>query len=159
MKMLAVSALLCAMLALTRAFPAYGWWEPSCPDGWTNVGYRCLLYIPEKMTWAEAEENCRLNDGSLAAVFEHEQFAEMRELMQKAGHKSGQVWVGGHKAPEDSSWSWSDHMSPVMFPNKCPGGPTKENCLKIVIKDDATGCWKDMRCDAKLPSVCSMFIM
>ncbi|KAL7392037.1 hypothetical protein ABVT39_018624 [Epinephelus coioides] len=135
----------------------------SCPDGWTMFDTRCLLYVPETMTWAEAEHNCQSGngayDGNLASVFEEYYFDEIQEVMQKAGHKSGQVWVGGSKAPGDSSWSWSDYMSPNIFPNWCSGEPSKENCLKINFEENASGCLEGSPCDAELPSVCSMFLM
>ncbi|XP_033474936.1 lactose-binding lectin l-2-like isoform X2 [Epinephelus lanceolatus] len=137
----------------------------SCPDGWTMFDTRCLLYVPENMTWTEAEQNCQSGNGdfhaygNLASVFEEYYFDEIQEVMQKAGHKSGQVWVGGSKAPGGSSWSWSDYMSPNIFPNWCSKEPSKENCLKINFEENASGCLEGSPCDAELPSVCSMFLM
>lgn len=32
-----------------------GGWSPSCPDGWTMFDIQCLLYVPQNMTWVEAE--------------------------------------------------------------------------------------------------------
>ncbi|XP_049908102.1 type-2 ice-structuring protein-like [Epinephelus moara] len=213
MKMLTVSALLCALLVLTRATsPAEGENDTetekptesapapseegpgaedlhvstvpptavptaiyddfgfhhfgfSCPGGWTMFDAHCLLYVPENMTWADAEQNCQSGNGnfnafgSLVSVFQEYYFDDIQEVMQKAGHKSGQVWVGGSKAPGDSSWSWSDHMSPNIFPNWCSGEPSKENCLKINFEENASGCLEGSPCDAELPSVCGIILM
>ncbi|TDG99462.1 hypothetical protein EPR50_G00194890 [Perca flavescens] len=74
MKVLIVSLLVCAMMALTTA-AAVQEAEPgqkieplvqegkshivkrssSCPRGWTRYNGRCFLYIPKAMTWSNAE--------------------------------------------------------------------------------------------------------
>ncbi|XP_031734843.1 type-2 ice-structuring protein-like [Anarrhichthys ocellatus] len=64
MKTLTVSALVCAMIALTRAaalpegMPENDQSESDlayCSEGWTESSGRCFHYIPTPMTWAEAE--------------------------------------------------------------------------------------------------------
>ncbi|KAF1389665.1 hypothetical protein PFLUV_G00075820 [Perca fluviatilis] len=199
MKMLTVCALLCAMVALTGAYPGilkatqnpiptdtdtttttitttpnlpvtedpFGGWRPYCPDGWTMFNTRCLLYVPKNMTWAQAEQHCRYMTGNLASVINTEYSDQIQKVLQSAGQKSKQIWVGGYNTPE-RSWSWTDPYLFHGFHDWCihsdvePENPTvesKNHCLQITFEENASGCLDDMQCDAELPSVCSIIIM
>ncbi|XP_023256783.1 C-type mannose receptor 2-like [Seriola lalandi dorsalis] len=112
----------------------FGGWVPSCPEGWTMFSTQCLLYISKEMTWGEAEGNCRsFGEGNLASVYNAEQANDIHEMMKRAGHERGQVWVGGHNTAEDPSWSWSDHLSFDIFHQWCRVEPAKHehHCLQV----------------------------
>lgn len=133
-----------SLLYLSSQESYAGGWSPSCPDGWTMFSIRCLLYVPKKMTWTEAEvirmipysecfytkltlyllahlvnwhlpfgvpllrlflfvsllqKNCQSHilamQGNLASVLDTGSSDEIKKVMQSAGHKNGQIWVGG----------------------------------------------------------------
>ncbi|XP_028434374.1 type-2 ice-structuring protein isoform X2 [Perca flavescens] len=176
MKMLTVCALLCAMVALTGAYilpettttpnlpvteDHFGGWRPYCPDGWTMFNTRCLLYVPKIMTWAQAEQHCKYMNGNLASVINTQYSDEIRKVLQSAGQKSKQIWVGGYNTPERPSWSWTDPFISHGFHDWCIHSTVepKNHCLQITFEENASGCLDDMQCDAELPSVCSIVIM
>ncbi|XP_018558957.1 type-2 ice-structuring protein [Lates calcarifer] len=137
----------------------------SCPDGWTNYDTHCLLYVPTKMTWDQAESNCRSKSGiwpaTLASVSDAQHADQIHEVMQRAGHEHGQVWVGGHKTTANPSWSWTDPMGFGRFYSFCPKEPAKQehNCLQINFGENMGGCLEGQQCDTELPSVCSIVLM
>ncbi|XP_032439618.1 uncharacterized protein LOC116733049 isoform X17 [Xiphophorus hellerii] len=132
----------------------------TCPDGWTMHSTQCLLFVPQNMTWKEAKENCASKlEGSLAAVYNDIQAQEIYSEMESVGHHGGQVWVGGSKTSEDSSWSWEDSVFP-SFAKFCDEQSSKDenNCLQLSFGDDDSGCLSGTKCDAGLPSVCAILL-
>ncbi|XP_027893465.1 type-2 ice-structuring protein-like isoform X4 [Xiphophorus couchianus] len=132
----------------------------TCPDGWTMHSTQCLLFVPQKMTWKEAKENCTSTlEGSLASVYNDIQAQEIYSEMESVGHHGGQVWVGGSKTSEDSSWSWEDSVFPD-FAKFCDEQSSKDenNCLQLSFGDDDSGCLSGTKCDAGLPSVCAILL-
>ncbi|XP_062301236.1 type-2 ice-structuring protein-like [Scomber scombrus] len=175
MKMLTVFFFICVMMALTPT--ADCWTIPpttvppwpdhhlpsfSCPDGWTMFSMYCFLYVPTKMTWDEAETNCRRRSHSwpanLASVFDSEAAHDIREVLKSAGHEHGKVWVGGHRTTQNPSWSWNDMLGFNSFHDFC-SVDHKHHCLHLTFEENEAGCLDDMDCETKLPSVCGVILM
>ncbi|KAF3698111.1 Type-2 ice-structuring protein Type II antifreeze protein [Channa argus] len=137
-----------------------GGWHFSCPDGWSMYSTQCVLFVSRNMTWNEALDNCRSMGGNLASVLFDEQAHDIYNEMQKAGDVHSQVWVGGHKTPENPSWSWIDDWFNV-FHNWCDEEDAEHmnDCLQITFEEYGSGCLDDMQCDALLPSVCGMILL
>ncbi|XP_028420438.1 ladderlectin-like isoform X1 [Perca flavescens] len=171
MKMLTVAALLCAMMALTRA-AAFKEAEAtkdlivkshlvkratSCPSGWSEVNGRCFQYFPTAMTWAKAEKNCQSLGGNLASVHNIFEYREIQRIMATTlSIKSKEAWIGGTDAQEEGVWLWSD-SSLFSYQNWCPGEPSNwrgsQHCLQMNFGEGK--CWDDVGCSALLPFVCS----
>ncbi|XP_026181178.1 type-2 ice-structuring protein-like [Mastacembelus armatus] len=189
MKMLTVSLFVCATMALARAgvmlqvqeeteesnleaftaippltqtMPGYfNGWVPTCPNGWTMYSTRCVRYVPEMMTWAEAQTNCAHMSGHLASVYDAEQANEIRKVMMNAGQQHKQVWVGGSNTPEDHTWYWSDYLNVNKFHHWCHGEDVKRkhHCLHLTFEENDAGCLDGMVCGVHFPSVCAIIIM
>lgn len=175
MKTLTLSALLCAMMALTRAaalpdaeagnrtdlFTPTGGSHvvkraTSCPSGWIPFNGRCYLYVAQSMIWALAERNCHSLGGNLASVQNSKEFGVIH-IMSTSSITQNQVvaWIGGSDAQQESLWFWSDG-TPFHFTQWCNGQPDnaggRQNCLGFTFRDQR--CWDDFACDAQLPSIC-----
>ncbi|XP_031159861.1 type-2 ice-structuring protein-like [Sander lucioperca] len=175
MKVLIVSLLVCAMMALTRA-AAVPEAEPGkktgplvqegkshiverslfCPRGWTGYKGRCFLYVPTAMTWAKAERNCQSQGGNLASVHNIQEYHEIQRLIVKSSYEYKEAWIGGSDAQEEGTWMWSDG-SRFIYQNWCPTHPDNmhgiQHCLQMNFGDEK--CWDDCECSHLHPFVCS----
>uniref|UniRef100_A0A669E5L1 C-type lectin domain-containing protein n=1 Tax=Oreochromis niloticus TaxID=8128 RepID=A0A669E5L1_ORENI len=107
MKLLTVSALLCAMMAmhtvaagntpLTTIYSPPAWSHVGCPYGWTRFYRRCFRYIPRRMNWAAAERNCLSMGANLASVHSSREYHLIQRLTAYHGYRV--TWIGGHDAP------------------------------------------------------------
>ncbi|XP_038588187.1 ladderlectin-like [Micropterus salmoides] len=168
MKMLTVSALVCAMMVLTRAAalpeaaPENG--QPAkshlvksstaCSGRWSEFSGRCFHYVPKAMTWAKAEKNCESMGGNLASVHNLLEYHEIQRLIMSASYDYTVTWIGGSDAQEERFWFWSDG-TPFTFSYWCKGEPNNlrgQHCLQINHGDNK--CWDDVQCHTRLPSVC-----
>uniref|UniRef100_A0A8C4ESM9 C-type lectin domain-containing protein n=1 Tax=Dicentrarchus labrax TaxID=13489 RepID=A0A8C4ESM9_DICLA len=108
MKILTLSALLCAMMALTGADEDinslletdYVQSVRSCPSGWTAFNSRCFLYVPRVLNWAQAERNCQSMGGNLASVHSFQEYHEIQRMIVRVSHYSNQAWIGGSDAQQ-----------------------------------------------------------
>uniref|UniRef100_A0A3Q4HI10 C-type lectin domain-containing protein n=1 Tax=Neolamprologus brichardi TaxID=32507 RepID=A0A3Q4HI10_NEOBR len=162
MKLLTVSALLCAMVAPTTAAGEYHSIHllpakshvvkrsPRCPRGWTKYGRRCFFFNSAIASWANAEKSCKSMRAHLASVHN---INEYREIQRLTGKK--QSWIGGTDAPKEGKWFWSDGTC-FTYQKWCfrePNNDRNQDCLQI--NRGVFKCWDDMWCDAHLPSVCA----
>ncbi|XP_038554000.1 ladderlectin-like [Micropterus salmoides] len=168
MKMLTVSALVCAMMALTRAAalpeanPENAQQAKShlvkrstaCSGRWSEFSGRCFHYVPKPMTWAQAEKNCESMGGNLASVHNLLEYHEIQRLIMSASYENKETWIGGSDAQEEGVWLWSDG---TPFNYRSSGGfdnfQGKQHCLQINYGDDKR--WDDTWCNVRLPSVCA----
>ncbi|XP_042337625.1 ladderlectin-like [Plectropomus leopardus] len=170
MKPLTASALVCALMALTRAAAApdgipvddqEGETELvkrtiSCPSEWTELGRRCYRYVPRSMTWARAEKNCLSQGGHLASASSLSEYRNIQKVILSATQAYHQAWIGGTDAQELKYWFWTDGK-PFNYQYWCQGEPNNlggyQHCLQINHGDGK--CWDDLNCAVHLPSVCS----
>ncbi|XP_045920684.1 ladderlectin-like isoform X1 [Micropterus dolomieu] len=173
MKTLILSALLCAVITLTRAAALSDAKDEggevaiiqegehhilerstSCPSGWTKISDRCFLFVPRTMTWAEAERNCLSLGAHLASVRRAEEYHQIQRLIADKTHGNPLTWLGGSDAAQEGFWFWSDG-TPFTFSYWCKGEPNNlrgQHCLQINHGDNK--CWDDVQCRNRLPSVC-----
>ncbi|XP_033465526.2 ladderlectin-like [Epinephelus lanceolatus] len=167
MKMLIVSALVCAMVVLTRAAAppeetpqdetesrlVKRW--TACPSVWSEYGGHCYLYVPTPMSWARAERNCQSLGGNLASVHNIQEYQAIQDVIFRATHSTTLTWIGGSDAQEEHYWLWSDGTS-FSYQRWCHGQPTNyggtEHCLQMNFSDQK--CWNDEICSNNFPSVC-----
>ncbi|XP_038588174.1 type-2 ice-structuring protein-like isoform X2 [Micropterus salmoides] len=156
MKTLILSALLCAVITLTRAAGEHHILErsTSCPSGWTKISGRCFLFVPRTMTWAQAERNCLSLGANLASVRGAEEYHGIKRLVADKTHGNSQTWLGGSDSEEERVWFWSDG-TPFTFSYWCRGEPNNDgyqHCLQMNYGGDK--CWDDTKCHYHLQSVC-----
>ncbi|XP_054457403.1 ladderlectin-like [Anoplopoma fimbria] len=170
MKTLTVSALVCALMVLTRAavlpdgMPVKDQIAKShlvkrsvsCPGGWSPFNGRCFRYFPRPLTWAKAEKNCESMGGNLASVHNILEYHEIQRLILSGSHEYKQTWVGGSDAQEEKQWFWTDG-TPFRYMNWCDREPNnsrgRQHCLQV--NHGAEKCWDDVECYLRKPSVCA----
>uniref|UniRef100_A0A8P4KGP3 C-type lectin domain-containing protein n=1 Tax=Dicentrarchus labrax TaxID=13489 RepID=A0A8P4KGP3_DICLA len=115
MKILTAFAVLCAMMALTRAvaLPEAKAKDDQtvksrlvkrstdCPNRWSLFNNRCFHYIPRPMTWAQAEKNCQSMGANLASVQNIQEYQEIQRLIRAVSYQSKETWLGGSDAQEE----------------------------------------------------------
>ncbi|XP_075948420.1 ladderlectin-like isoform X2 [Anarhichas minor] len=167
MKTLTVSALVCAMIALTGAAALSEGMpendqseshlvkrEAYCSEGWTEFNGRCFYYNPRPMTWAKAERNCLSLGGNLASVHNILEYQEIQKIIVSVSHQYKSTWIGGSDAQEENKWFWSDGTL-FSYMNWCAGEPNNsgdQGCLQM--NSGAGKCGDDIQCSYERPSVC-----
>ncbi|CAI5669577.1 unnamed protein product [Oreochromis niloticus] len=143
MKLLTVSAHLCAMVALYTV-------AACCPYGWIWFHTYCFQYVPRRMNWVAAERNCLSMGANLASVHSRQEYQVIQRLTAHYG--KGRTWIGGHDAPG----LWSDG-SRFNYRHWCRGEPNNgrrsQHCLQI--NYSGSKCWDDQHCHVHLPSICA----
>ncbi|XP_061566483.1 ladderlectin-like [Cololabis saira] len=157
MKNLVAFLVLCVVIAQADATrrscaPRWSW---KCPPGWSAYKDRCFRYIPTRLTWAQAELNCRSMKGTLASVHNIYEYHKIQRIITAACHGYPTTWIGGSDAQQEKLWLWSDGSS-FHYSNWCRGEPNnsgQQHCLQI--NHSASKCWDDAQCWYKRPSVCA----
>ncbi|XP_013855076.1 ladderlectin [Austrofundulus limnaeus] len=146
MKLATLPLLLCVLMFLSVSEGVV-----FCPGGWALIGGRCFRYVPDALTWAEAEKNCLFNGANLASVHSPEEYRDILAVT----HRSGRTWIGGSDSAQNQVWLWSDGK-PMSYTNWCPHEPNNvhgnEHCLEM--NHAGRKCWKGLNCLVRLPSVC-----
>ncbi|KAM4611435.1 ladderlectin-like [Polymixia lowei] len=155
MRMLSVSLLLIAVMALTGAAEDQG--ATTCPGGWTKYCSRCFIYVPTRRTWAESERNCLSLGGNLASINSAQEYHRVQDMIRKLAKGFPRTWLGGHDATQEGVWLWSDGEQ-FSYTNWHHGQPDNggrgQHCLTM--NYGGVKRWDDEYCHGKLPSVCAM---
>ncbi|GLD46008.1 type-2 ice-structuring protein-like protein [Lates japonicus] len=118
MKLLTLAALLCAIMALTRAtgLPEENDKKDNqtdeselvkrsigmgCSTGWTNFNGRCFHFVPRHLTWAQAERNCQSMGANLASVHNAQEYNDIQWLIRNTIYEHKKTWIGGSDAQEN----------------------------------------------------------
>ncbi|XP_031592033.2 ladderlectin-like [Oreochromis aureus] len=163
MKLVVVSALLCAMLALITAAdpPAKQHVEKrtycTCArySGWTKYGNRNYRYINTPMTWAQAQRYCQYMNANLASVHNLWEYRMIQRVIYYATHTYKTTWIGGSDAQQEGYWFWIDGTR-FRYAFWCRGEPNnlhrREHCMHM----NFTGskCMNDIPCNYRYPFVC-----
>ncbi|KAM9424142.1 ladderlectin-like [Pholidichthys leucotaenia] len=174
MKLLIISGLLCAVVALITAAAlreevsmdekGHGIVKmpfPSCPCGWTEFKGRCYLYVPRRMKWQDAQSYCASMNANLASVHCTEEYNWVQKVIRDATNKNEVCWIGATDATKEGAWGWSDGTK-FIFNKWCKGNPNnyqnREHCLLMNYPQSGDTCWNDVTCEAYYPSVCTKTI-
>ncbi|XP_071394456.1 galactose-specific lectin nattectin-like [Centroberyx affinis] len=160
MKILTVSLLLCAMMALTIGLVSVVDTASECPKGWTPLNHRCFLYVPKQMTWAQAENHCVLLGGHLASINSHSEAKAAWRMIKRITKRKRKwlpvTWLGGSDAKKEGVWLWSDGQ-PFNYRLWSRGNPDnkwkRQDCLVMNYRGKKR--WDDQSCNGKKPSLCA----
>ncbi|XP_074480643.1 ladderlectin-like [Sebastes fasciatus] len=147
-KMLTVSLLVCAVMALTRAYDV-----PE--DDWTKFGGRSFLYVQTARTWADAERKCQDYGGNLASVHSVDEQQFIQGLILSITEKNALTWLGAFDAQQEGLWLWSDGTR-FKFDYWDQGQPDNRgdsHCLVMNYSDRKK--FDDTPCSLLRPSVCA----
>merc|ERR1712039_186027 len=145
MKLLHVTLLLCAAMALASAKC-----RRHCPQGWSQHHGRCYMFVKTAMIWAEAEKNCLAHCGNLVSISDA---AEQKVVASMAAAHRRSIWLGGHDGVHEGLWLWSDGTK-MTYSNWNRGEPNDfrrgQDCMQMY----PMGKWDDLSCSARRASVC-----
>ncbi|KAK2862823.1 hypothetical protein Q5P01_002356 [Channa striata] len=157
MKMLTVSLLICAMMALSRAAGEIHLVKESttCPSGWTDFNGRCFLYVATKMTWADAERNCLSRGGNLASVHSVDEYQFIQTMIRNLTGSYPVTWLGGTDAQQEGSWFWSDGTAFefTYWSQEQPDNHRSAHCMLMNFGDERK--FDDQPCSYTREFVCS----
>ncbi|XP_039463708.1 ladderlectin-like [Oreochromis aureus] len=139
MKLLTVSALLCAMIALTTAANEVGKdGSESNPQGehlvekrstcfrdfwgWTKYGNQYFQFFPNQLTWAQAQRHCQALNANLASVRNLGEYQAIQRVILNGARNNVPTWIGGSDAQEEGYWFWIDGTR-FTYANWCQGEP------------------------------------
>ncbi|XP_039996423.1 ladderlectin-like [Xiphias gladius] len=155
MKTLALSVLLCTMLALVRATsPPVKQLATGCPVGWTRGLYHCFRYVHNPLNWAAAEKHCQALGGNLASVHNPSDQTTIQRMILRLTRAYGPAWLGGSNCQNDDVWLWSDgSVFRYRHCYKFDNGGGKQHCLQMNYGPNK--CWDDLQCSDRRPFVCA----
>ncbi|KAL4008015.1 hypothetical protein ACER0C_001867 [Sarotherodon galilaeus] len=137
MKLLTVSALLCAVIALTTAARQHHVEKRAicCPHGWTKA--------------------CESVNANLASVRNIRDYYFIRKVIYHATHANGETWIGGSDGQVERYWFWIDGTR-FSYTRWCHTQPDNflgnQNCMTMNwLGQD---CWDDQHCGIRHPYVC-----
>ncbi|XP_077575409.1 type-2 ice-structuring protein-like [Stigmatopora nigra] len=151
--MLAVSLVLCAIVALATADHhnvTHVLDAASCPPGWSTLKDRCYFFDNNAKSWVQAEAACQALGGNLASIRSDEENTYVKSLANNAA-----AWVGGTDCQTAGAWFWMDGTQ-MLHTYWCPLKPDNqlaECCLQI--NTGVNKCWDDVPCSHTLPYVCT----
>ena len=116
--------------------------------------------ITEKLSWNDAESNCKKEGGSLASV---QSSKENEFLLELASQYKNRIpyWIGANDLVNEGQFVWSDGV-PLSYSNWKKGHPYKEqrkrNCVSFWRVDghEWDGVWTDNPCQTKTESFCKI---
>uniref|UniRef100_A0A669B5R9 Ladderlectin n=1 Tax=Oreochromis niloticus TaxID=8128 RepID=A0A669B5R9_ORENI len=146
MKLLTVSVLLCAMMALIIAAEEGGT-EAKAPEEhlvekralchwchWIRFGNRYYRYFPYHLDWAHAQRHCQSMHANLASVRNLREYRVIQRVIYRATHSYPITWLGGSDAQKEHHWFWIDG-TPFRFTHWCCREPNNarhnECCLHM----------------------------
>ncbi|KAL4007978.1 hypothetical protein ACER0C_001830 [Sarotherodon galilaeus] len=167
MKLLTVSVLLCAMMALIITAEEGGT-EAKPPEEhlvekraichwchWIRFGNRYYRYFPYHLDWAHAQRHCQSVHANLASVSNLREYREIQRVIYHATHSYPLTWIGGSDAQKERHWFWIDG-TPFRFTYWCRGEPNnyrhREHCMHM--NWSGHKCMNDINCHYRYPYVC-----
>ncbi|XP_067235871.1 galactose-specific lectin nattectin-like [Chanodichthys erythropterus] len=126
----------------------------TCREGWSAFGCRCFKFFNIPQTWSRAEKFCLYYNGNLASVHSHDEYMFIQRMIRQTTHATPYTWIGGHDAPEEGIWLWSDgtQMNYQIWSPGEPNNESNEHCLEM---NSVHGNWNDHKCHEKKPFVCA----
>ena len=104
------------------------------------------ILTTKKLSWAEAQKECRKKHTDLASVRNQEEYQEIEKVMVKIEN----YWIGLHR----DSWKWSDGSSYSFSDWNTPGEPNSgmENCAALEFSSGSK--WADWDCEVMCAFIC-----
>lgn len=123
-----------------------------CASPWIPYNGHCFHLHRELKTWAEAQKECRKEEGDLVNIRNVE---DQSFVISQLGYAStDELWIGLNDRRTEGLFDWSDH-STVSFTSWEYGEPSvpgdSEDC---VLMRGEKGNWADRNCDEKHGFIC-----
>ncbi|CAL4060876.1 unnamed protein product [Meganyctiphanes norvegica] len=116
--------------------------------GGVSIGYQCLTFSEEALSWDDASAVCTTNGGRLATLRNP---AEVLKYVNDK--KNAQFWAGGSDTAKEGNWVWVTGEPFDQFPwasNQPDNGGGDQDCLVIGWQNS----FDDQGCNTKHRYIC-----
>uniref|UniRef100_A0A672NNW4 C-type lectin domain-containing protein n=1 Tax=Sinocyclocheilus grahami TaxID=75366 RepID=A0A672NNW4_SINGR len=117
----------------------------------SGVNSYVFYFIPDKMTWTEAQTYCRKHHTDLATVNDQTDLDELLKTLPK-GFKSN-IWIGLYRMNAKAPWVFSDGSSSLFRP-WISGQPNNSGGYQHCVYTDPDGYWNDWQCTDPFAFIC-----
>ncbi|XP_062594565.1 perlucin-like [Saccostrea cucullata] len=128
--------------------------QKDCLKGWVKHGNSCYMLNTQKLTWEQANDNCRGLSARLVEIETKPENIFIENIIKKR-EANGQAWLGASDNTQENTWIWNYSGLPLRFSNWRQGEPNNdegsEDCMGILSQD---GTWNDLPCSALFMFVC-----
>ncbi|XDV19501.1 hypothetical protein PO909_024966 [Leuciscus waleckii] len=114
----------------------------------THVFY----FVPENMSWSEAQTHCRQHYTDLATIDDLTDHQEFLHTL-RAGLGAEWIWTGLYRTDAAAPWIWSD-QSKSSFRPWAIGQPNNNGGSQFCARTSLIGMFNDGECNLKYPAVC-----
>ncbi|XP_026009634.1 ladderlectin-like [Astatotilapia calliptera] len=156
MKLLTVSALLCAVMVVTTVAGQHlvvkrfrHWYF-----GWSRYGNRYFRYFPFHYR-SSGKQHCQSMHVNLASVHSLGEYRKIQRVIYRSTHSYPVTWIGGSDAQQERYWFWIDG-TPFTYAYWCRGEPNNIGGREYCLHMNWTGlkCMNDKSCNYRYPFVC-----
>ncbi|XP_029431227.1 lectin-like [Rhinatrema bivittatum] len=133
-----------------------------CATGWVQYKDACYRNFTTRMSWADAEEACLLQNSHLASIHSVEEndfiFAFMGKMF---GHLDGRsYWIGGHDIFTEGNYMWTDGSTWDFetFGSGQPDNLGDEDFIGSWYPDNDQITWNDYPASYSFPFVCKYLL-
>ncbi|CAL1610944.1 unnamed protein product [Knipowitschia caucasica] len=117
-----------------------------CPEGWVKSGQRCFLFSTGRKSWAESQDFCEQEGGSLAVITDA---TEQNFLMQEA---TLPYWIG--LSLKNQVWAWVDGQKLRTNSFWLDSGVEAGDCAVLNGKSPNAKSWSKKDCTHQIYYIC-----
>ncbi|KAG8505872.1 Killer cell lectin-like receptor subfamily B member 1 [Galemys pyrenaicus] len=75
-----------------------------CPQDWTLVGERCLVFISSSSkSWSHSAADCSARESSLLLLQDQE---KLKLIQNSISDRGNNFWIGLNSTPSEKKWKW-----------------------------------------------------
>ncbi|XP_061636299.1 alpha-N-acetylgalactosamine-specific lectin-like [Phyllopteryx taeniolatus] len=125
-----------------------------CPEGYTRLNDRCLIFQHEPRNFSDAESVCNILGGNLVSIGSALENAVVVELIRDAAGTFKNTWIAYHDTIQENDFMWTDGTFGVFtdFAATQPDDLDNEDCVDINSDDEM---WHDEDCTDLSSFVCA----
>ena len=128
----------------------------NCSPGWERAGKACYRLLETRMTWDEADEECRALGGGLAVPSSKTEQDAIWGIAKEHFGSGSEVWIGCRK--KQGTWHCIEHDGQVVTFTGWDDGESNNNgsgedefCARMRFHD---GSWWDGKCTNNYKAIC-----
>uniref|UniRef100_A0A1I8AIZ5 C-type lectin domain-containing protein n=1 Tax=Steinernema glaseri TaxID=37863 RepID=A0A1I8AIZ5_9BILA len=129
--------------------------QPSC-EGYRRACFNGHLYLvnPHRLSWLEAEKQCRAKGGHLSSILSKEESEFFASLVSNY-FLGFDVWIGGRRiGPNSFEWVDGSKWDYSNFHEEQPNDLHNNDCLEVF--DASHEKWANYDCAREYPSICKV---
>lgn len=133
--------------------------KTDCHSGWLrSEDYgACYFFSDETMSWNDAQEQCRKQNGSLADILSENEAVWLAESIRN--HNGTEFWIGGKRQGDVYKWVTSDGKTKDMnYTRWALGEPNGSGSYCVEIDKRFQYKWNDSACVWSQHYICKLYM-